>query len=237
MKIISCIIIDDEELTIHHLIKYINKIPILKLIQYFTEPSNAIEYLKNNQVDVIFLDIEMPNSNLDGIDFLKYVGDTQNYVLTTSHPKYALTGFEYSVIDFLHKPYSFERFSNAIKKVQKTLTIQETEKEIYLKSEGKLQKIIINSISYIKSEKNNISVFTDTDRINAIYTLSDFERKLPVNLFIRVHKSFIISLKHIISINNDIITIKRGDNEKQIPLGEHYKKLFLEVMSDKIIKK
>lgn len=235
----NCIIIDDEEMTIHHLIKYIDKVSFLKLEKFFLEPTDAVEYLKENTVDIIFLDIEMPNSNLDGIDFIKIVGESQNYILTTSHPEYALKGFDYSVVDFLHKPYSFERFLASIKKVQKCLTDEKIgDDDIYIKCEGKFRKVFLKDIIYIKSEKNNISIFTESDRINTIYTLSDIETSLPKGQFIRVHKSYIICLDKIVAIDGEEIILKKVNLiEKKIPIGEFYKKNLMSIIDNKILKK
>lgn len=235
---LTCIIVDDEELTIQHLLKYISKISYLSVKKYFTEPEQAIEYLKNNKVDVVFLDVEMPNSNIDGIDLISIVETEQNYILTTSHPEYALKGFDYSVIDFLHKPYSFDRFLAAIKKLQIKSQCEPINEDIFIKTEGKLHKILLKDICYIKSEKNNISIFTDSDRINAIYTLSDIEDKLPKNMFVRVHKSFIISLEKIEAIDGEELILKKGKNsEKQIPIGEFYKRNLMSIIDNKILKK
>jgi two-component system LytT family response regulator len=236
--ILSCIIIDDEELTIHHLIGYIDKVPFLRLEKYFTDASDAFQYLQSNSVDVILLDIEMPNNTLSGLDFIKLLGKDQNYILTTGHIEYAIKGFEYSVVDFLHKPYSFERFLTAIKKVENVLKEgKKIEEEIFVKIENKYQKILFKDICYIQSEKNNVSIYTEKERINAIYTLSDIEEKLPKHLFIRVHKSFIISLSKIEMLDNNEITIRKGDIFKNIPLGEHYKKALMSIINNKIPKR
>jgi DNA-binding LytR/AlgR family response regulator len=114
---LTCLILDDEEIAITHLSKYINKIPYLELIACFTNPKQAIDYLQENEVDLIFLDIQMPNNELDGIDFLNIMGNKYNYIFTTAHPEYALKSYEYNALDYLHKPFSFERFANAVSKV------------------------------------------------------------------------------------------------------------------------
>jgi DNA-binding LytR/AlgR family response regulator len=238
---IKCIIIDDEEPTILHLIKYINKVPYLKLEKYFLDPTDAIEYLKTNTVDVIFLDIEMPNSNIDGIDFIKLLGKSQNYILTTSHPKYALNGFDYSAIDFLHKPYSYDRFFEAVKKVQYFVSIKNTKKTtedeyIVIKAEKGYNKILLNDIIYISSERNYINIYSNEECFKALFTMQSIEEKLPSNIFMRIHKSYIINQNKIKTFNIDEIIIKRGMLDKNLPLGETYKKTFIEYFNSKILK-
>jgi DNA-binding LytR/AlgR family response regulator len=236
---IKCLIIDDEEPTIQHLIKYINKVPYLKLQKYFLDPADAMEYLKTNIVDFIFIDIEMLNSDLDGLDFIKLMGDTQKYILTTSHPKYALAGFDYSAIDFLHKPYSFDRFLGAIKKVKHFVSstkINETTEDIIIKVEKGYNKILLNEISFISSEKNYINIYSNDECFKTLFTMQSMEEKLPSHAFMRVHKSFIINLNKIKTFNIDEIIIKKGMSEKNIPLGEMYKKKFMEYFDSKILK-
>jgi two-component system, LytTR family, response regulator len=238
---IKCLIIDDEEPTIQHLIKYINKVPYLKLEKYFLDPADAIEYLSSNIVDIIFVDIEMPNSELDGIDFIKIMGNAQNYILTTSHPKYALDGFDYSAIDFLHKPYSYDRFLEAVKKIKDLVsrkkTNETTEDEyIIIKVEKGYNKILLNEISYISSEKNYINIYSNDECFKTLFTMQSIEEKLPSHTFMRVHKSFIINLNKIKTFNIDDIIIKKGMSEKHIPLGDIYKKKFMEYFDSKILK-
>ena len=101
---ITCIVLDDEEMAIQHLLKYIAKVPFLEVKSYFSDPSQAATYLQTNSVDLVFLDIEMPNFAIDGMDFVNIVGDKQGYIFTTAYPDYALKSYEYNAIDFLHKP-------------------------------------------------------------------------------------------------------------------------------------
>lgn len=233
---LKCLIIDDEEPTILHLIKYINKVPYLKLQKTFLDPTDALEYLKTNIVDVIFLDIEMPNSDLDGLDFIKLMGDSQKYILTTSHPKYALAGFDYSAIDFLHKPYSYDRFLEAVKKVKSIVAITKTTEEIIIKGDNGYNKILLTDICYISSEKNYINIHTNEESFKSLFTMQSIEEKLSPHSFMRVHKSFMINLDKIKAFNIDEVIIKKGTSEKNIPLGEIYKKKFMGYFDSKILK-
>lgn len=239
---LKCLIIDDEEPTIQHLIKYINKVPYLKLQNYFLDPTDALEYLKTNTIDVIFIDIEMPNSDLDGFDFIKLVGKTQKYILTTSHPKYALIGFDYSAVDFLHKPYSYDRFLEAVKKVKDLVSITNGKEKlndtdtIIIKGDNAYNKIILNDILYVSSEKNYINIHTPNEKIKALFTLSSIEQQLPFHSFMRINKSYLVNLDKIKNFNNDFVIIKIGMSEKNIPIGDTYKKIFLNYFENKILK-
>lgn len=240
----SCIIIDDEELAVHHLSRYIAKLPFLRLDAYFTDPSAAVNYLETNQTDLIFLDIEMPNFSIDGLDFIKIMGESQNYVLTTAYPEYAIKGYEYNVIDFLHKPFSFERFSKAVQKARQVLRLHssaegngETDEYIYVKHEGKLQRIYFEDICWIQSERNYISIYTEQDRIIIPMSISDIDRQLPTKLFARVHKSYIVAYKKVEFVQKDQIQVVRQQKIKLVPLGESYKQTFLQAIEQKTLKK
>ena len=118
----TCIVLDDEELSVNFLVdKNIRKVPYLKLMGTFTNPQEALLFLQTNTVDLIFLDIEMPNFDIDGIDFMKLMKADQRYILVTAHAEYALESYEYNVVDYLRKPYSFDRFAKAVQKAQERI--------------------------------------------------------------------------------------------------------------------
>ena len=241
---VSCIIIDDEELAVHHLSRYIEKVPFLRLDAYFTDPSVAINYLETNKIDLIFLDIEMPNFSIDGMDFIKIMGEKQNYVFTTAYPEYAIKGYDYNVIDFLHKPFSFERFSKAVQKARQFANLnlddeklEESDEYIYVKFDGRLQRIYFDDICWIESERNYISIYTEQDRINILLSISDIQSQIPHKLFARVHKSYIIAYKKVEFVEKDQIQILRQQQTKTIPLGESYKKAFILSIEQKTLRK
>ncbi|GAA4418603.1 LytTR family DNA-binding domain-containing protein [Nibrella viscosa] len=241
---LSCIILDDEKICITQLSKYIEKVPTLTLEAYFTNPNEALLYLESHKVDLIFLDMEMPNFAIDGVDFVRIMGGTQHYIFTTAYPEYALTSYEYDAIDFLHKPYSFERFSRAVQKarqvigvLQKEATTEVLDAYIYVKSEGKLQRIYFEDIVWIVSERNYISIYTEANRINVLLSISDIEDQLPKKLFARVHKSFIVAYNKIDQVDKEHISVKRQEKPKLIPLGELYKKTFLKAIEQKTLRK
>lgn len=240
---ISCIIIDDEEMAVQHLARYVAKVPFLELTAYFTDPSEAVQYLDNHEVDLIFLDVEMPNFSIDGMDFIRLMGDKYNYVFTTAYPQYALPSYEYNAIDFLHKPFGFDRFMKAVQKARQIITaskeqlIGEMEECMYVKSDGRLQRIDYDDICWIESERNYISIFTNTDRITVLMSISDIEQQIPSRRFARVHKSFIIAYKKVEAVEKEQVQIQRHEASKWIPLGELYKKTFLQTIENRTLKK
>lgn len=227
---IKCLIIDDEKPTIDHLIKYINKVPFLQLVGFFTDPSEAIAFLENinSKVDVVFLDIQMPNSEIDGIDVIEVIGNKTAYILTTSYPQYALDGFNHQAIDFLHKPYSFDRFMQAVNKLKDQMFFRQKDPtDLFIKTNNALMKIVMSEICWIESERNYISIYTTEERYTTLCTIKDIETKLPPHLFSRIHKSYIVSIQKIHAIENNQVLIKKGATEKRIPIGNSYKNKLL----------
>lgn len=241
---ISCIIVDDEELAVQHLSSCIEKVPFLRLDAYFTDPTTAINYLETNKTDLVFLDIEMPNFSIDGLDFVNIMGEEQNYVFTTAHSEYAIKGYDYNVIDFLYKPFSFERFLKAVQKARQSANVQLDEQRpeasdqyTYVKYDGRLQKIYFDDICWIESERNYISIYTEKERVNVLLSISDIESQLPQKLFARIHKSYIVAYKKVEFVEKDQIRILRQQQTKTIPLGESYKKAFIQSIEQKTLRK
>ena len=189
---ITCIVVDDEEMAIEHLLGYIAKVPFLSLEGSFTDPTEAITFLEKHPVELVFMDIEMPNFAIDGLEFIRIMGNKQNYILTTAYPKYALPSYDYDVVDFLCKPFPFERFLKAVNKVRSLIEITsdepESEEYTYVRVDGKMQRIDFNEILWIESERTYVSIYTLNDRINLHLFMSDIEAILPTKLFVRVHR-------------------------------------------------
>ncbi|MDQ1090442.1 LytTR family DNA-binding domain-containing protein [Siphonobacter sp. SORGH_AS_1065] len=236
---ISCIVIDDEDFAVEHLQKFIMKVPYLILRGSFTNPTEAIKYLKETPVDLVFIDIEMPNYEIDGIDFIKIMsGEHLKFIVTTAYAKYALNGYELNVADFLHKPFSFDRFLQGVQRVQHSLKNEGKGFDsdyIFIKADGKLQSLRYEDICYIQSERNNISIYTENDRINTILSISEVESKLPPDQFSRVHKQYVIALNKVHTIEKDLIIIRRQSNFASIPLGESYRKSFTDLIDQRIL--
>ncbi|MVM42092.1 response regulator [Spirosoma sp. HMF3257] len=244
----TCIVIDDEEFAIQHLEDLIRKVPYLELKGSFPDPSEAIVYLQENPVDLIFVDAEMPNHAINGIDFIKIVGQFQKYVLTTAYPQYALQGYDLDVVDFLHKPFGFDRFLKAVQKaqtslepVEKPFLVQPRESFIYVKSEGNLIAAYFDEICWIETapERNYIHILTQNDRLTSHLSLTDIESQLPNTLFSRIHKSYIVDRTKIRVVNKEknTVSILRQGELKELPVGESYRKSLYQLIDKKVVRK
>lgn len=226
MKIVKCIIVDDEFLAISLLSRYVEKIPFLELVFTSENPISAMEFLQNNEADLIFLDIQMPE--LSGINFMKIVGDKLKYILTTAYSEYALEGYEHNVIDYLLKPISFERFEKSVVKAKERFTLNGDQEKSYffVKSSGQQHKILFQEILYIESIKDYVNIKTENQEYIVLETLKSLENQLP-NSFLRIHKSFILNTNHIKSITTKSVFLQ---SNQEIPIGESYKMNLLNVL-------
>lgn len=224
MKRIKCIVVDDEPLAVSLLGSYVEKIPFFELVFSTENPILALEYIRKNEADLIFLDIQM--SELSGINFMKIVGDKLKYILTTAYSEYALEGYEHNVIDYLLKPISFDRFQKSALKAQERFPTNETSANSYffVKSSGQQHKINFDEILYIESIKDYVNIKTDNQEYIVLDTLKSLENQLPEN-FARVHKSFILNLDKIEKIDVRNVFLNSG---KEIPIGETYKSEFFQ---------
>ena len=224
MKRIKCIVVDDEPLAVSLLGSYVEKIPFFELAFSKENPIEALEYIRKNEADLIFLDIQMPE--LSGINFMKIVGDKMKYILTTAYAEYALEGYEHNVIDYLLKPISFDRFQKSALKAQERFPTNETSANSYffVKSSGQQHKINFDEILYIESIKDYVNIKTDNQEYIVLDTLKSLENQLPEN-FARVHKSFILNLDKIEKIDVRNVFLNSG---KEIPIGETYKSEFFQ---------
>ncbi len=230
-----CIIIDDEPLAIDVIENYVNQVGGIEIVAKCTNPLDAITILNKNQVDLVFLDIEMPN--LTGIELVKTLDNIPQFIFTTAYPEYALEGFDLNATDYLVKPIPFNRFLKAIsrakekfelenktiEKVSSTLHKQDAVNNdfIFVKSEYDNVKINTKDIKYIQGLKDYIKIYI-VDSNKAILTLlsfKDIQDKLPVNQFLRVHRSFIVNTSFIKSVQKTKIVI----DDIRIPIGETYK--------------
>ena len=225
MSDIKCIIIEDEPLAVKVLTDYISQIPFLKLNGTFKDAILATDFLRNNVVDLIFLDIHLPK--LKGMAFLKTLTRPPAVIITTAYHQYAVEGFNLNVNDYLLKPFDFERFLVAVNKVKKTnkeIKISEPrgEKEhLILNVHKKKVKILYESILYIESQREYVKIVTTNKEFISKLSTHEIEALLPSHLFRRVHRSFIISLDKIESYTSEIIEI----NGISIPVGRGYKEV------------
>jgi two-component system LytT family response regulator len=240
---IRCLVVDDEPLALHILEDYISKVPFLTLIKSTTNPIDALSFVQNGEVDLVFLDVQMPE--LTGIQFLKISNGKVKVILTTAYSQYALEGYELDVVDYLLKPFAFDRFYKSIQKAQSVLQPQsapvivkeETAQQdlltdfIFVKTEHKIQKVYLHDILFIEGLKDYISIFTPTERIITLQIMKKMEDALPEKHFVRVHKSYIVALNKIDSIERSRILIK----DKIIPVGDTYRDNFFRIIEKKNI--
>lgn len=240
---IRCLVVDDEPLALHILEDYISKIPFLTLVKSTTNPIEALSFVQNGDVDLVFLDVQMPE--LTGIQFLKIANGKAKVILTTAYSQYALEGYELDVVDYLLKPIAFDRFYKSVQKVQSILNpssapavvAPEPSQQdilsdfIFVKTEHKIQKVYLHDILFIEGLKDYISIFTSTERIITLQIMKKMEDALPEKHFVRVHKSYIVALNKIDSIERSRIWIK----DKIIPVGDTYRDQFFKIIDAKNI--
>lgn len=224
MKKIKCIIVDDEPLAVSLLGNYVEKIPFLELVFSSENPIEALEFIKKNEADLVFLDIQMPE--LTGINFMKIIGNKMKYILTTAYSEYALEGYEHNVVDYLLKPISFDRFNKSVLKAQERFPLDETKElsHFFVKSSGQQHRINFDDILYVESIKDYVNIKTEAQEYIVLDTLKSLENQLPDN-FTRVHKSFILNLNEIKSLGSKKIILNSGH---EVPIGDMYKSNLLE---------
>lgn len=218
---LKCCILDDEPLAIKLLSGYVAKTPVLELTLATTDPFKALATVQSGEVDLILLDIQMPE--LTGIQFMKIIENKCGVIITTAYKDYALQGFEFDVIDYLLKPISYEKFHAAIQKATQRLNTQLPPKEynhyLFVKSEHRLIKVNFDEIFYFESFRDYITIHTTSDKIMTLQSLRSFEETLPSDKFLRIHKSHLIAIDKISAIENNRILI----NNTFLPIGEVYR--------------
>lgn len=234
---IQCLAIDDESLALDLIEDNIRKIPFLELVKGCKSAFEAIDIIQNQRIDLIFLDIQMPD--ISGIQFLKSLPEKPLVIFTTAFEKYAVEGFELNVIDYLLKPFSFDRFFKAVNKARDYLHLKETAvsagtvSEIpsppeffFVKADYKLIKIDFHEILYIEGLKDYLKIYTGGKPVLTLMSMKSLEEKLPSPHFVRVHRSFIVAVNKIRFIQRNVIHI--GD--KEIPISENYKEQLFNII-------
>jgi DNA-binding LytR/AlgR family response regulator len=219
----KCLIVDDEPLAQELIESYIARIPNLEVVKKCNDAIQAFEVMKKEKIDLIFLDIQMPV--IDGLGFLKSVKNIPAVIITTAFPQHALESYDFDVTDYLLKPISFERFLKAVNKVhdqKKNISSNTPEQKtdfIFLKVDGKLVKVNFSEIMYVEGMKDYLKVFLK-DKFYVVHqTMKKFEESLPHQQFVRVHKSYIVSLPAVKTIIGNYIEV----NDQHIPIGANYK--------------
>lgn len=227
---IRTIAVDDEPLALQLVTGYIKKTPGLELAGSFDNPQEALEFVINEKVDLIFIDIQMPD--LTGIEFTRALTGGPKVVFTTAYEKYALEGFKLDVVDYLLKPFSYEEFLKAVGKAARLFRAEQGEQEkvesnsefLFLKSDYKIRRINFNDILYIEGLKDYVKVYTagEAKPVLSLITMKLLEAKLPQARFMRVHRSFIVNLERIETIERSRIVF----GKTYIPVSEQYKEKF-----------
>lgn len=232
---LKCTVIDDEPLAIQLLENHIQKVPFLQLVSTYNNPMEAMINFNSNPVDLIFLDIQMPQ--LNGVQFMQLLQNRAQVIITSAYQEYAFEGFEHNVIDYLLKPIAFERFYKAVEKAYNLKNpTQKLDRSpdifpatggyIFVKVETKMVRVELDDILFIEGLKNYVSIYTKTQRIVTLQVMKQLEEVLPANRFVRVHKSYIVALDKINSIEKQEILIK----DRIIPIGNTYQENFFRLL-------
>jgi two-component system LytT family response regulator len=223
---IKCLIIDDEPLAVKLLKDYAARIPDLELVMAGSDVFAGLQLAQNGEADLIFLDIQMPE--LTGIQFMKVLNGKCKVILTTAYEEYALQAFEHDVVDYLLKPFSLERFMTAVQKARERIGQRKPETEaakpdyIFVKSEYRIIKIELKDIFYLESLRDYVAIHTVAGKILTLQSLKSFEEALEGKDFLRIHKSYIIAIDKISSIERKRVVIQ----DTYLPVGETYLEVF-----------
>ncbi len=237
---ITCIAIDDEPLALKQMKGYIEKIPNLSLLESFTSAIKALEFLRNNTVDLMFVDINMPD--LSGMEFVKSLVQSPKVIFTTAYREYAVEGFQVDAADYLVKPISFPAFLKAVDKtIQRYFSnhepepnIRHNEQFLFIKTEYKIVRIDLNSIKYIEGMRDYIRIhLVEENPIMALIKMKTIMEHLPPNHFMRVHRSYIVNLDKVNTIERNRIIF---DKNVYIPVSEQYKADFQKFLEDNFLK-
>ncbi|RAJ02629.1 LytTR family two component transcriptional regulator [Chitinophaga skermanii] len=230
---IRCIAVDDEPLALEIIEDFVKRVPFLTLVKKFESAAHALRFLRDEQVDLIFLDIKMPD--ITGIEFLRSLKNPPAVILTTAFQEYAMDGYDLDVVDYLLKPIPFDRFLKAVTKAEEYISVKEGKQAesgtvsdyIFVKTEYKIIKIDLEDILYIEALKDYIKIYTHQQKILTLKSLKSFESRLPKDKFIRVHRSFLVSLNKISAVEKNTVLIAN----QSIPISEGYRDKFYELIT------
>ncbi|MCK4663217.1 MAG: response regulator transcription factor [Bacteroidales bacterium] len=238
---INCIAVDDEPLALKKMKQYIERIDFLNLLALIDNGVDAINFIKQHKVDLVFLDIQM--NDLTGIEMLESISSKPIIIFTTAYENYALQGYELRITDYLLKPISFNRFLKAVDRVTEVIqninnsqgilqneTSETLGKEyLFIKTDNKMQKILFDEILYIEAMKDYVKIWTSTDKTLTLCNIKNFLKKLPADRFIRIHKSYAVALDKIDAIKQKHMEI----GGKDIPIGNTYRNLLFNLLRNK----
>jgi len=230
----TIVAVDDEPLALQLIARYIEETPELSLLRKFSNPLEAAVFLKENSVDIVMLDIQMPE--LNGIEFTRQMTRGPKVIFTTAYKKYAIEGFKLEVVDYLVKPFSYQDFLKAIQRAEKLINLEKKSYEniessnefLYLKSNYKIKRLKFNDIQYIEGFNDYVRIYavSSLEPIQSQITLKVLEAKLPAGKFMRIHRSFIVNLQMVDTIDRGRIVF----GKVYIPVGDQYKEKFEEYL-------
>lgn len=233
---INCLVVDDEPIAREGIVEYIRQIDYLNAVGQCKSAAEAAGLLQKTKIDLIFSDIQMPK--LSGIEFVKALANPPLIIFTTAYSEYALEGFELDVVDYLLKPISFARFLKSAEKAQSYLNAKNKEVSItddyfFIKCNGKIEKILMADMIYIEAMANYVIIYTRQKKYITYITFSGIEEQLPAHLFVRIHKSFIVAISAIQTIDGcEVIT-----NTMRLPMSKNYKNEVMSRIESKLIKR
>jgi DNA-binding LytR/AlgR family response regulator len=233
---LKCLIVEDEPLARNLLVEYVKKVTYLQLIEASSNPLQALDVLRNNQIDLMFLDIQMPE--ITGITLLRTLQKKPLVILTTAYSEYALESYDLDVVDYLLKPITFDRFLRAVDKasqrvssptpVVEPLATDPEKSFVFIKDGTKLVKINYDDVLYVEGLKDYVTIVTKTQKVVSLQRLKALETQLPADKFIRIHHSYIIALKAINTIHKGEVQI----GSALIPISDSYRKAFKEFIEN-----
>ncbi len=225
-----CMIIDDEELARDLLENFVSRVPDLELVGKYPSPVEALSALKQQEIDLIFLDIQMPE--MTGIEFLQSISQQPAIIFTTAYDNYALKGYELSVIDYLLKPFSLARFLQASQKAMEWIAFRRSRKEVanspkeavhseylLINADHKVHRLYLKDILYIQSMKEYVTYYTPKGKIMALGSLKSLEESLPPQEFLRVHKSYMVARRQVSALEGNQLRV----GKRLLPFGGSYK--------------
>lgn len=234
---IRCLAVDDEPLALDIIADYVTKIPELHLVGVTTNAIEALAKVQNGEVDLVFLDVQMPE--LTGIQFVKIINGKCDVILTTAYQQYALESYDLNVVDYLLKPIAFDRFYRSVQKVLQNRTpvtpapvmpvVGDVNDFMFVRTEHKIQRVDFDDILMVEGLKDYVSIYTPQERIVTLQNMKKMEELLPSNRFVRVHRSYIVALDKIESIERGRIFI----SDKVIPVGDTYRDVFFKIIGEK----
>lgn len=238
---IKTLIVDDEPLALDVLETYISKIPELQLVQRCQNALEANDALKKHDIDLMFLDIQMPQ--LTGVDFLKSLTKPPMVVFTTAYSDYALEGFELDAVDYLLKPISLDRFMKSVNRVMDLVDLQRNKQSesvveasqedpfMFVKADKKLVKVNFSEVLYIEGLKDYVIIRMESNRVITLQTMKSLEEKLPQGMFRRIHRSYIVNVNKIEAIVGNMVEVMEKGTAKHLPIGKNYRDELLDMIN------